>query len=184
MKFQIPSIGDKIRLTRAWKFTLHAESRNESLGLLIDHFVKGETRYASGTWSDGFSGYGDWRYDPPIASGRAIVEVTLPKGTELTIDRIYIRKAAETFNSVSFNVRSFPETYKHKKKGRIRFWAKLNDVNKMNFEMSEVICKHCGELICKINGIWVHDDPDEDPKVDDYGWLKCSGLTTTTAEPK
>lgn len=137
MKFQIPSIGDKIRLTRAWKFTLHAETRNESLGLLINHFAEGETRYAAGTWSDGFSGYGDWRQTPPIKGGRPITEVTFPKGTELTIDRIYIRKAAETFDSVSFNVRSFPETYKYKKKGRIRFWAKLPEVNKMNFEISE-----------------------------------------------
>jgi len=44
-------------------------------------------------------------------------------------------------------------------------------------------CKHCGMPIrITPDGIWVHDDPDEDPKQNDYGWVKCSG-ETTEAEP-
>ena len=35
------------------------------------------------------------------------------------------------------------------------------------------VCKHCGMPIRLIQGHWVHDDPDEDPKSDDYGWQKC-----------
>lgn len=32
MKFNIPEIGDKLLLTTAWEFSLHAETRNVSLG--------------------------------------------------------------------------------------------------------------------------------------------------------
>lgn len=34
-------------------------------------------------------------------------------------------------------------------------------------------CKHCGRPIRLHNGVWVHDDPDEDPSTEDYGWAKC-----------
>ena len=36
------------------------------------------------------------------------------------------------------------------------------------------VCKNCGEPIGVGNdGCWVHDDPDEDPAVFDYGWARC-----------
>jgi len=45
-------------------------------------------------------------------------------------------------------------------------------------------CKHCGMPIrIAKDGVWVHDDVDEDPKQEDYGWVKCCG-EITTAEPK
>ncbi|MHA2403850.1 MAG: hypothetical protein ACXADH_12720 [Candidatus Kariarchaeaceae archaeon] len=45
-------------------------------------------------------------------------------------------------------------------------------------------CKHCNESISVApDGVWVHDDPDENPKEPDYGWAKCLG-EVTTAEPK
>jgi beta-galactosidase/beta-glucuronidase len=34
-------------------------------------------------------------------------------------------------------------------------------------------CKHCGQPIRTVDGEWVHDDPDENPKQFDYGWVKC-----------
>lgn len=35
-------------------------------------------------------------------------------------------------------------------------------------------CKNCGQPIrFHKSGEWVHDDPDEDPKAEDYGWVKC-----------
>jgi hypothetical protein len=34
-------------------------------------------------------------------------------------------------------------------------------------------CKHCGQPIRLHGGVWVHDDPDEDPTAEDYGWSKC-----------
>jgi hypothetical protein len=48
---------------------------------------------------------------------------------------------------------------------------------------SKSICKHCGQPIrIAKDGRWVHDDPDENPQQEDYGWAKCSG-EITTAEP-
>jgi len=50
-------------------------------------------------------------------------------------------------------------------------------------KIQKSICKHCGMPIRVVEEIWVHDDHDEDPKAEDYGWLKCSGAYTV-AEPK
>lgn len=50
---------------------------------------------------------------------------TLPAGTELKIDRIYIRKNKSKYDSISFRIT----------KGlyaKCRFWAKLTDVNTMD----------------------------------------------------
>lgn len=45
-------------------------------------------------------------------------------------------------------------------------------------------CRHCGQPIRYRRGYgWVHDDPDENPKSFDYGWISCSG-GETSAEPK
>lgn len=67
--------------------------------------------------------------------------VTLPKGTVLSVDRIYIRKGASDFSSLTFYVHEcpLPELTPAKKgggfkKGRKRFWAKLDDVNRIRFE--------------------------------------------------
>lgn len=49
--------------------------------------------------------------------------VTFPRGTVLEIDRIYIRKNAAEFSSVTFKIRE--------KNKVLRFWAKLEDVNKI-----------------------------------------------------
>lgn len=50
---------------------------------------------------------------------------SLPKGTVLTIDRIYIRKGAGEYSSLSFWA-LIPGDKK-----RFRFWAKLDDVNRI-----------------------------------------------------
>jgi len=50
------------------------------------------------------------------------------------------------------------------------------------------ICKHCEEPIrIAKDGCWVHDDPDEDPKAFDYGWVQClpdENEDVMSAEPK
>lgn len=60
------------------------------------------------------------------------VPVTWPKGTVLKIDRIYIRKGLEDFSSLTFTTK--PEGMKK----QVRFWAKLADVNKIEFEHAPV----------------------------------------------
>ncbi len=108
MKMFVPSIGTKLVLTKDWSFDLWSEYRNESLynalGIDLD------------------------RYSYPLTSQ----VVTLPAGTLLTIDRIYIRKNLDGFDSMTFNM---PDPEKIYGKGRKRFWVKLTDVNTMEFDL-------------------------------------------------
>lgn len=71
------------------------------------------------------------------------LSVTLEKGQVLKVDRIYIRKGAKDYSSVTFYAKSLaPVTYaasnwsKATKKA-VRFWAKLSDCNTINFEKHE-----------------------------------------------
>jgi len=72
------------------------------------------------------------------------VVVTLPKDTVLAIDRIYIRKGASDFSSITFYAKGMGETeVKNRWSGKItkwkaqRFWAKLQDCNQIEFELME-----------------------------------------------
>lgn len=136
-RLSIPELGTKLVLAEDWSFGLHKEMRNTTLFELLGL---------------------DWRYNwrdyhpknpPPVA-------VTLPKGTELVIDRIYIRKGAKEYSSVTFLVprkktkkKEVTRTatsiggpqhgqtfnYTAVERGRpVRFWAKLADVNKIVYE--------------------------------------------------
>jgi len=107
MKIQIPDIGDKLIITAPWTFKLYSESRNDSL-------ILRETGL-------------HYKREYPV---KTYINVTLPIGTELLIDRIYIRKGAKEFSSMSFFMDSKPN--------KIRFWAKLKDINNMD----AVICEN------------------------------------------
>lgn len=64
------------------------------------------------------------------------VSFSLPAGSLLSIDRIYIRKGVSDYSSITFYLKE--TTWKplaaKKKKGATRFWAKLHDVNLIEFE--------------------------------------------------
>lgn len=64
--------------------------------------------------------------------GKQSIKVTLPKGTVLKIDRIYIRKGSSDYSSITFYAKDMlkPNT---KKKYSPRFWAKLSDCNQIEF---------------------------------------------------
>jgi hypothetical protein len=124
MKLHIPSIGDRIELTKPWTFTVWSESRNEKLGDALDMLVPiadGESK-----WFRNWKGVKDWIDVKPAGP------CTFPKGTILTLDRIYIRKGKEEYDSVSFRIFFCPDKRFHKK--AIRFWATLEDVNNIYFE--------------------------------------------------
>jgi hypothetical protein len=100
-----------MKLVCDFTFDLHCERRNssfrEALGL--------KTPYRGG----------------PSA------KITLMAGTILKVDRIYIRKNAGDFDSVTFNIQKGEggakvgdKEFDFKKKGG-RFWVKLNEVNGM-----------------------------------------------------
>ena len=74
------------------------------------------------------------RYSCLQVSYPDVVEVTLPAGDLLTVDRIYIRKGVSGFDSVTFGLKqsSHPALAKVKRR---RFWAKLADVNSIEAEV-------------------------------------------------
>jgi hypothetical protein len=111
MKLFIPSCGTSITLIKKWEFDLFEEYRNYTLYKIITG--KELDRYSS--WS----------------RQNCFVKASLSAGTVLTIDRLYIKRSNNDYNSVSFIVKktSLP------KKGRLRFWAKLHDVNNIEFEV-------------------------------------------------
>jgi hypothetical protein len=123
-RMMIPDIGTIFRLEVDWVFSLHHEYRNsrmlEVLGRTFAYSWGGENTPTPGPF-----------------------DVTIKAGAILTVDRIYIRKGAEDFSSLTFILRSSPDllvlcdgkefkvTKSTKKFGVARFWAKLSDVNRM-----------------------------------------------------
>lgn len=137
-RMYIPSIGDQIRLTKNWSFPLYFEHRN--IGLL-------------GRIKPGVS----YRY---ARTDTGSITATLEAGTVLRVARIYIRQGKSDWDSVTFTVSLAPNDgnrEKYKKTGvhvyyshqqetpspmatepmkfkGARFWAKLEDVNEIEFE--------------------------------------------------
>lgn len=120
MQLYVPEIGDRLRLTKDWTFTLHYEHRNSSL---IENF------------GDTF----EWRRKSGNGVGTNDNIVTIPLGTILKVDRIYIRKGLEEWSSISFyaeGIGTGSGAFGRPKSAR--FWAKLSDCNKIEFEIEEL----------------------------------------------
>jgi hypothetical protein len=146
-RFYIPELGDEIVLSKDWKFRLFSESRNsglfDRLGIVtvreslygplskiaVEHErilslgYKFDTELVNNYWGDG-QAYCNTYYH----------EVILPKGTILKVDRIYIRKGQDDYSSLTFFITGSPHPMLSDKKGpKRRFWAKLADVNDIEF---------------------------------------------------
>lgn len=130
MKLFIPEIGSEIRLSVDWTFPLYNEDRNHTLMEFVN----------------------DPRPRTYISWGDTSLPCTIPNGTILRVDRVYIRKGQSDFSSLTFlwkdatvpakmvederwdrNTKSYvPAGTFHKvSKKPVRFWAKLEDVNKI-----------------------------------------------------
>lgn len=96
----IPAIGDVVKLAADWEFRLFEEGRNKA--------TLSEVRAVQTS---------KW-----IANGR-YWQVIIPAGTELKVDRVYIRAGQRNAN---YNSVTFRAQYNGK---NVRFWAKLKDVN-------------------------------------------------------
>lgn len=113
----VPPLGTRLVLMQPWDFKLYNEQRNATLMALL-----GDTRKFS--------------YDPEP------INATLPPGTELIIDRYYIKNGMSDFDSVSFRiagVSAVAQTYSWDPKTsrrQVRFWAKLEDVNTLRVELA------------------------------------------------
>jgi hypothetical protein len=160
MKMYIPSIGDQIQLTQDWNFSLQNESRNSTLW----EIATGEEMKDEWHWVD-INDSSKGRV------GKIVIPVIIPVGEILKIDRIYIRKGMDDFDSITFfwkgkattsrtkekvaqaleisrttpnNIFSVPaldvrvireHRYEVKIPSRsVRFWAKLEDVNRIEFD--------------------------------------------------
>ena len=155
MKMYIPNIGDCITLTKTWYIKLFNERRNLDLLKFFEKVKDGIELYRK--------------------DSRTFEPVSLPAGTVLKIDRIYLRKGMPDYASVTFimqnlggkpitlevercdyvgvsaalqaaldeqaakgirygvlNVKKVPPKKVTLKK--LRFWAKLADVNQMEIK--------------------------------------------------
>lgn len=127
MRLFIPTIGTFMILAESWEFVLYEEHRNDKFanqkGLELGFDSWKALRWT--TLPDGSRGR------LPIRTEK----VTLPKGTLLKIDRIYIRgktDEAREFDSVSFFCNPSARSGL-----RGRFWAKLADVNRMEVAVQQ-----------------------------------------------
>lgn len=105
MNLWIPTIGDAIQLEADWHFGLWPERRNSAMAQAL-------CQPFSGNWWRDYS-------DQPSQT------ITLSTGTELVVDRIYIRQGADEFDSVTFVIKLCDREILVGE----RFWAKLVDVN-------------------------------------------------------
>ncbi|WP_411839682.1 hypothetical protein [Paracoccus sp. ME4] len=147
MRMFIPEIGTRIRLVADWTFPLIRERRNDTLfgplaALIPDHIGRMEAELQQL--------YEAMRVDPPgmnypdcharrarmaqEARTHVRLDLVLPAGSELTIDRLYIRKGVSDHSSISFNLirTAHPDL---QIRGRKRFWAMLEDVNRIEFDL-------------------------------------------------
>lgn len=158
MKMYIPEIGDGFRLLQDWNFELIEEYRNKSLWDLFKgdedpgvvrkraecdvlrdrlHVLERKAGYVYGYQKQNVSAeeYEEMQtlrntvYDSGFRTTK--IDATLPAGSELTIDRIYIRKGASDWSSITFYLQKHPHAVFKKKP---RFWVKLADCNRIEFE--------------------------------------------------
>lgn len=148
-KLYIPRLGADLVLSSDWSFRLFHEHRNSGLqsavglanpfsGLQDFWGAKPADRFAAlekSQWreADGSLSTVKERY----FNGELQHRLTIPAGALLTVDRIFIRKGAADFDSVTFWLKAskVPVTINGQQvKKSVRFWAKLDDVNTIEFE--------------------------------------------------
>jgi hypothetical protein len=123
-RLSIPTIGTVLTLTDDWTFPLQPEYRNQAAYELLT--------------GKAFIGRA---YDDLVKDTKM---VTLPKGSKLKVDRIYIRKGASDYDSITFWLTDCPnKKWAPKKAGgtatlRGRFWVRLTDANGVMFEQEPV----------------------------------------------
>jgi len=141
MNLYIPKLGDKITLASAWSFTLYSEDRN--LG-----FIKTLVKAGLITEAEALIAFPTKRWNTTASTSLSDVgrgtnlplrSITLPPNSTLTVDRIFIRKGASNFNSVTFVLKSTPaRTWK-----QARFWVKLHEANQLQIQPhAEVATAH------------------------------------------
>jgi hypothetical protein len=127
MKIQIPTIKKVIVLSADWNFTLYSENRNWPLGIVLGLYDR------NAGWRVNWKNPVTNLFDERDYHTMYTYPVTIPAGSLLRVERIYIRNGNTEFDSVTFIIQDSPNKAFLKK----RFWAKLDDVN--NIEYSSII---------------------------------------------
>ncbi len=124
MKLFVPACGDRLVLSKPWTFRLFLERRNMKYAQTRE-FYTGDS-----TWRGVFN-KGTHQYRS--------VEVTLPVGTVLECDRVYIRtfnksrvQEGDDYDSITWKL---IDVKKDKMVKFGRFWVKLTDANQIEFEL-------------------------------------------------
>lgn len=119
----IPELGTQLCLAKDWTFHLHYEDRNETLFRYLGIQYQTQGMYAP---ADAYPyRKGEWTPNPLWNEEGALV--TIPAGTRIKIDRIYIRKNAKDFSSITFYLedKTKPNRGRFGAKYAARFWVKL-----------------------------------------------------------
>ena len=110
MQIFIPTIGTKMVLNKPWTFTLYDESRNYNF-------------WVGATGKPPIRKSGDTHKYIYYSEEAQPIQITIPAGHTLSVDRVYIRKGVGSYDSVSFRLLKGGSM----KAGR--FWVKLPEVN-------------------------------------------------------
>jgi hypothetical protein len=112
IKFFIPRVGTRLKLTKPWSFGLYSERRNDSM---LEAVGREPAR---------------WSRDAELVEG-----VTLPVGTTLVVSRVYVRSGnSSLYDSITFRVE---KGCPHPQYNKCRFWVKLVDANTIECEVNE-----------------------------------------------
>ena len=113
-----PVLKEEVELLDDWTFNLYDEHRNYSLFKKMKFPERTTDRYC---WCE--------YLERPEDNRMPFTPVTLPIGTVLSIDRMFVRQGLESFNSITFRLKSCP---RNKKLEKARFWVKISDANRIN----------------------------------------------------
>ena len=163
MKLFIPRIWTRLELTSTWTFRLIPEYRNidslERLGYRAISVSKENWRVSDSIRLYDTKNYSIFilkdcpKFEEILKSTKLLfvthsdifhyiiwenfLDVELPKWTNLNVDRIYIKKwSYSDYDSITFWA-SHPSFWKKK----LRFWARLEDVNNMEVDILETPSK-------------------------------------------
>lgn len=116
-QFYIPACGDRFKLTESWTFSCYFEHRNTNFLEL-----------------NGVKVPISWRDREDVDGSLKAAQITLPAGTELEMDRLYVRQTSKMGGRFDYDSLTFKVVVDGKAKMKQRFWAKLSDCNQIVFE--------------------------------------------------
>ncbi|AKF13279.1 hypothetical protein PHIN3_12 [Sinorhizobium phage phiN3] len=134
MKFLIPDVGFKLKLTEDFTAKVLNEGRN--YGVIMNY--PSSRKLHDDTYDKAAkerTSWDEWK--------KFQFDITFPKDTVLTVARVYIRKGAKDFSSVTFNISETPLKCLTLKKqggtwesyGARQFWLNLDQVHLMEFDV-------------------------------------------------